>query len=267
MNHAVYSIIFCSAVLFSSASFTAYGWGQTGHRITGAIAQSFLSTEAKQQVTAILGQESLARASTWPDEMRSNPAEFWQKTAGPWHYVSVPKGSDYHDDHRPKQGDAVSALSKFRKILVDQNSSVSDKQLALRFIVHIIGDLHQPLHAGNGTDRGGNDVKVTFFKTPTNLHTVWDSGLIDRKKLSYSEWVSWLQPQISEQHLTEWRVIDPKVWIKESILIRDELYPSSTEISWDYAYRFNPIIEQRLQQGGVRIAVYLNDIWNGAKSK
>jgi hypothetical protein len=115
----------------------------------------------------------------------------------------VPKGKHYHEVGAPEQGDSVTALAQFKATLLDKDASLEQKQLALRFIVHIIGDLHQPLHAGNGTDRGGNDVKVRFFWEDSNLHRVWDSQMLDRRQLSYSEWADWLGRKITQQHVEQ----------------------------------------------------------------
>lgn len=236
-------------------------WGQIGHRVTGAIAEQYLSPEAKKQVEALLPNECLAEASTWPDDMRSNPAKFWRKESVPLHYITVPKGKHYTDVGAPEEGDAVTAIHKFTKALKNPNTSRKEKQLALRFLVHLIGDLHQPLHVGNGTDRGGNDINVEFFWQDSNLHRVWDNGLIDRKQLSYSEWSEWLLRKITPQQAKQWSVTDPQVWIAESVLLRDGLYPKKKKLSWDYLYQHTPTIKLRLQQAGVRIATYLNEIY------
>ena len=136
--------------------------------------------------------------------MRSDPSDFWQKTASPWHYVTVPNGTDYDDSDAPPEGDAMTALARFTETLRDPKASQDDKRLALRFIVHINGDLHQPLHAGNGTDRGGKDFKVTWFGKSTNLHSVWDSGLIEQRALSYSEYAKWLSRSITPLEVVAW---------------------------------------------------------------
>src|SRR6476646_10468207 len=142
-----------AAVLLSSP---AYAWGKTGHRVVADIADTELSGLARAHIEEILGPgESLDEAANWPDEMRSAPDPFWQKTATPWHYVTL-NGIIY--DHAPPEGDALEALDKFSKMLRDPNASLADKQTALRFVVHIVGDLHQPLHNGKCCDRGGNDV-------------------------------------------------------------------------------------------------------------
>jgi len=242
-------------------SSSVFAWGQTGHRITGEIASSYLSAEAQQQIQSIIPDSSLAEISTYPDEMRSNPSEFWKKTASPWHYVSVPKGKKYDQVGAPEQGDAVTALKHYTQVLKDKNASLQDKHLALSFIVHIIGDLHQPLHAGNGTDRGGNDVKLKFFWQDSNLHRVWDSGLLDKEQLSFSEWAKWLSQKITKEQQKQWQQTQPQVWIAESTKIRDSIYPKEDELSWDYKYQHLPIAKKRLQQAGVRIASYLNQVF------
>jgi len=236
-----------------------FAWGQTGHRVTGAIATQHLSNEARIAINAILPNETLSEASTYADEMRSNPSRYWQKTASPFHYVTVREGKEYK--RAPKNGDSVSALKQFRKVLLNKDASHSEKQLALRFTIHLIGDLHQPLHVGNGTDRGGNDRKLRFFRQDSNLHRVWDSGMIDQKKLSYTEWTIWLSEKITTENITEWQQTDPKVWIKESTGIRDRIYPESDSLSYRYMYDNLPILKQRLQQAGIRIAAYLNEIY------
>ncbi|MFT7687975.1 MAG: hypothetical protein ACI9FB_003333 [Candidatus Azotimanducaceae bacterium] len=253
---ALLNILFASLLLCPAI---ALSWGQTGHRVSGAIASKYLNEEARNAIEKILPNESLAEASTYADEMKSNPSKYWQKTASPFHYITIPKGQKYKK--APKQGDALSALKDFRKTLLDKQSSMDDKQLALRFTVHIIGDLHQPLHVGNGTDRGGNDRKLSFFRKDSNLHRVWDSGMIGQKKLSYTEWTSWLSQKISKEDVQAWYQADPRVWVKESATIRPGVYPDSNSISYDYLYENMPIVKERLQKAGIRIAAYLNEIY------
>lgn len=240
---------------------TAFAWNDTGHRVTGAIAANFLTPQAKVAITDILGPETLAEASTWPDFMRSSPDPFWQKEAGPYHYVTVPKGKTYTEAIKPPEGDAVIALAKFKAILQDPKASKADKQRALRFTVHIIGDLQQPLHAGDGTDRGGNDFLVTWDGEVTNLHAVWDDRLLVRENLSYTEWTNWLMARITPELAKQWSVTDPAVWIDESTAIRDTIYPTTRALSFKYSYDTIAIVRTRLSQGGVRMAAYLNEVF------
>ena len=243
----------------------ANAWGQTGHRVIGEIAQEHISGKTRAEIELILGEEDLAQASTWADEERSNPDTFWQREAGPYHYVTVPEGETYAEVGAPEEGDALSALARFTQTVRDPNASREEKALALKFIVHIVGDVHQPLHAGNGEDRGGNDVKVRWFGDETNLHSVWDSRLIDSRNLSYTEYARWLGRDIDPSETIAWWTADPQVWIAESTAIRDRIYPASSKAnpSLGYAYQYENlgIAETRLQQGGIRLAAYLDRVF------
>jgi hypothetical protein len=170
-------------------------------------------------------------------------------------------------DHAPPQGDALDALNRFSATLKDPNASLADKQLALRFIVHLVADLHQPLHAGKCCDKGGNDVKVKWFGKDTNLHAVWDSALIDEEQLSFTELAAKLERHISDRDLIAWWDINPRDWVTESAQLRDTVYPppakrkKPAELSYAYVYQFTPLMERRLKQAGVRLAAYLNAIY------
>ncbi|WP_341631657.1 S1/P1 nuclease [Sphingomonas agri] len=252
-----------------------FAWGKTGHRVVAAIADRELSGLARAKIEQILEPgESLDEAANWPDEMRAAPGEFWQKTATPWHYVTL-NGTVY--DHAPPEGDALEALGRFSRILQDPSASREQKKTALRFVIHLVGDLHQPLHVGKLNDRGGNEVKVTFFGKPTNLHSVWDSLLVDDEQLSFSELAAKLERHISNEDVVKWWDANPRDWISESAKIRDTLYPTASDLprsrgnapeaaavpdlSYGYVFRFTPVMQQRLSQGGIRLAAYLDAIF------
>ncbi|WP_244982538.1 S1/P1 nuclease [Croceicoccus marinus] len=244
-----------------AASQPAMAWGANGHRIVGAIAQEYLSSQAHAAMLEILGSETLAEAGPWPDFMRSDPDEYWQKTASPWHYVTVPEGESYDEVGPPPQGDALTALQGFADTLRDPQSSLSDRQTALRFIVHLVGDLQQPMHVGSGDDRGGNDVKISWYGEPTNLHALWDSGLLDSQQLSYSEYAAWLNQDLTPQEMREWASPDPRAWIADSAAVRPGLYPADPDLGYEYNYKFKGLMEERLQKGGLRLAAFLNKVF------
>lgn len=233
----------------------AMAWGREGHRVVAAIADNYLGPKARGQVRQILGTETLAEASTWPDFMRADPDEFWQKTASPWHYVTV-EGTIYTT--APAAGDAITALQRFVKVVRDEKAPVKERQLALRFIIHIVGDLHQPFHAGNGKDRGGNDVKVTWFGKPTNLHAVWDTEMVDDEGLSFSEFAQLLQRRVTPEQQITWTTADPKSWIARDVSVRDGLYPANPAIGSDYVFANKALVEEQLARGGLDLAAYLN---------
>ncbi len=242
-------------------------WGPDGHRIIGAIAEERISGKTRAEIELILGEEDLAQASTWADNERSNPATFWQTEAGPYHYVTVPQGKRYAEIGAPPEGDALTALARFTSTVRDPSASRGDKALALRFIIHIVGDVHQPLHAGNGEDRGGNNVEVLWFGQPTNLHSVWDTKMIEAQKLSYTEYSRWLGRQIDPQETITWWNADPLTWIAESTLIRDRIYPvvgeKTPSLGYAYQYEHLSVAEERLQMGGIRLAAYLDRLFAG----
>ena len=248
-------------LLSMTLSFQVLSWGQTGHRITGAIAEHYLTPQAQKAVNDLLVNEDMAEASTYFDEMKSNQSDFWQKTASPWHYVNVHKGKTYEQEGAPPEGDGVTALKMYSKMLKDPKTSIEDKKLALKFIIHIVGDLHQPFHTGTSEDHGGNKVKLNLFWQDTTLHRIWDEDLIDHQLLSYSEWTDWLCKKITDKQVQQWQTTDPKVWIAEGVKLRLSLYPKKEKLSWNYQYQNLPIIKQRLEQAGVRLAFYLNELF------
>ena len=251
------------AALAATLPSPALAWGKTGHRVVAQIADGRLTPRTRQAVKAILGVETLAEAANWPDTMKSNPSPFWQRQASPWHYVTVPAGKIYADVGAPPEGDAVTALTRFSATLRDRTASPEDKRMALRFIIHICGDLAQPLHSGNGTDRGGNDLKVTWFGKPTNLHSVWDSLLVDDEQLSFSELATWLNARITRADVKAWSSADPAVWLADNVTVRDQLYPPTgdTALSYRYVYDNTPRLELQLEKGGIRLATYLNSLF------
>ncbi len=250
--------LFVATAMLVAPQAPAMAWGAIGHRVTGALAEDNLDGVARAHVRLILGEETLAQAATWPDEQRSNPSEFWQKTASPWHYVTVPTGTPYTTALAPAEGDAVTALNRFTATLRNPAASLEEKRLALRFMVHIIGDLHQPLHAGRPGDRGGNTVTVTWFGKPTNLHAVWDSAMIDDRQVSFTEQASWLKHAMTPEQVIAWSDIHPATWIAESARLRETIYPADPALSYVYAYTHRQTVDQRLSMAGVRIAAYLN---------
>jgi len=255
-----------SLILAASAASPAFAWGKTGHRVVGEVADHYLTDEAAAAVKDILGPESMAEAADWPDFMRSDPDNFWRNDANPWHYVTIPKGQLYADITPPPEGDAITALEHFRAIALDESQPLEQRQLALRFIIHLVGDLHQPLHAGNGTDRGGNFFICYFFEDLTNLHEVWDELLIRYEELSYTEWTTWLTSKITSEDLLAWSAATPGMWADESAAIRDTIYPDHQILKWEYIYQTRGTLRSQLSKGGVRLAAYLNNMFPASEA-
>lgn len=243
----------------------AFAWSQTGHRVTGAIADAHLGPKARATVKEVMGTETLAEASNWPDHMRSAPEPFWQKESTPWHYVTIPMGKTHADVGPPPEGDATTALKRFAAVLKDRKAPLAERQKALRFIVHIIGDLSQPLHVGRGgelADRGGNDIKVSWFGRPTNLHSVWDFELVENERLAYTEWTLWLLAAATPEQMREWSSPDPAQWMADSVALREKIYPANPDLGYAYVFENRERVRQQLTKGGLRLAAYLNQLFD-----
>ena len=237
----------------------AFGWGKTGHRVIGKIAAEYLSKKAEKKVTAILRGETLAMAGNYMDEIRSEPD---YKFLDPWHYCSIPEGLTYKEAGTPEEGDIIMALERLTGELRTKNFTLGDETFTLKLLIHLIGDIHQPLHVGNGLDRGGNDLKVEYFWEPSNLHRVWDSGIIDGQQLSYTEYSEWINHPDEEQ-VKEWQASGIMDWAMESAGYRDQVYdlPENKKINYRYDYDNISLINKRLLQAGIRMAGILNDIY------
>jgi hypothetical protein len=245
----------------------AQAWGQNGHRIIGQIAFNHLTPIAREKVLALLSGDLLPEVTTWADEMRSNPDTFWRKDSPKWHYMSIDKWSDFKPNeyafpHNDDPKDIFSAILKSITQLQNANTSRQDKEFYLRFLTHLIGDLHMPLHVGRAEDHGGNKVDVKFFRKEMNLHTLWDTELIESQNLSYKDFAEFIDTKDPKQLST---ILNSGItdWIKESYDLRDGIYPKTDEsLRWDYQYQYMFIVKMRLLQGGIRLAGVLNRIFD-----
>jgi hypothetical protein len=246
-------------LLFLALPPAALAWGPIGHRIVGRIAQDHLSEAAARGVEAILGSESLAQAATWPDEIRSDPA--WDN-AKPWHFISIDDGETYETTAKDPAGDVVEAIGRFTKVLQDAQSTHEQKVQALRFLVHFVGDVHQPLHVGRRADRGGNSINVTWFGEKTNLHEVWDEKIIEANKLSYSELADFIDHP-TDTEVRTWQESEAVAWATESQAVRARVYDiGDGKLSYLYAYLNDPLVRRRMLQAGVRLAGILNAMFD-----
>jgi nuclease S1 len=230
-------------------------WGAEGHQLVARIAESLLSNSARAQVNVLLAQEpgaTLASISTWADEHR-NP------TTAPWHYMNFPRGECRYQKERdcPDGRCVVEAIERQEKVL--RESKNQQEQLsALKYIVHFVADVHQPLHAGWGDDRGGNSYQLQAFMRGSNLHSFWDTGMIRYFEDGESGWdISLLQE--ARPSIPSW---SPKQAAEEScrIVAQEDFYPPRT-VGTEYANRFEGTLRMRLALAGSRLAQLLNAVW------
>jgi nuclease S1 len=268
-NAAILALLsFLPAQLFS--------WGPKGHAVIADIAASRLTPTTRANLDLLLGNNSLASISTWPDAIRSDRDE----TYG-WHFVDIPANATGFDEardcFRPQDSDkhpsaatdhhncVVDRIEMFGQVLADRNATERDRLLALLFLVHFVADVHQPMHAIDEA-RGANDIKVTVFgveqcgNNPCNLHGVWDSGLVEHTGYTEEQYVSHLNELIARNHLEQKAGGSPADWANESHreAIR-ALVKNGAAIDEAY-YRANiQLVDERLALAGVRLAALLND--------
>ena len=256
---SLFSVVF--VVFFSSFSIIASeDWGKTGHRTMGEIAAKHLSKKAAKKISALLGGESLAFVSTYADEIRSDDA--YRKYA-PWHYVSFPFGARYENTPKNKRGDIIMGIQNCIDVLKDATSSQKDKEFYLRMLVHFIGDLHMPLHVGLKEDKGGNSFKVKWFGKQTNLHSVWDTKIIEGYAMSYTELTNNVDVLSKKeiQTIQSGAVTD---WMYESRALCEDVYANTSvgdNLGYKYMYRYVNVSRKQLQKAGLRLASILNEIY------
>ncbi|WP_350287644.1 S1/P1 nuclease [uncultured Croceitalea sp.] len=237
-------------------------WSKTGHRVTGHIAQKHLTRKAKKAINDLLDGHSLAFASTYADEIKADRS-FSKYSA--WHYVNYPMDTRYEDSAKSEYGDVVAGIEKCKQVLTDTNSSRADKVFYLKLLIHLIGDLHQPMHAGRGEDRGGNDIQLQWFDEGTNLHRLWDSNLINAYGMTYYELGDELEGSITKKEIKKLQEGTLYDWVHESHTKAAEVYDSvktGEKLRFQYAYKYNDLLFAQLQKGGFRLAKVLNEVFN-----
>ncbi len=236
----------------------SHGWGVTGHRASGWIAEQYLSSKAKKNVRNVLNQQSLAMMSTWMDEIRSDST--YDYTAD-WHWVTIESGKTYAESPKNPKGDVIMTLER---IITELKSHKLDKKKeaeALKMLIHLVGDIHQPLHVGCCDDQGGNKVKVKWFRNDSNLHRVWDSEMIDDTRLSYTELAQSLG-QPDKATVAQWQKATVLDWANESMTYRKEVYDiKDGNLSYRYSYLHLQSAKDRVLKAGVRLAGILNQIY------
>lgn len=249
-----YLLILILLVVFSES----FGWGVTGHRATGLIAERYLTKKASSKIKQILNGESLAMVSTWMDEILSDTA---YKYTTDWHWTTIPDGGRYEDVEGNPDGKVIMMIEKITAELKSGKLSAKQEQDYLKMLVHMVGDMHQPLHVGRPGDRGGNEVKVKWFRNDSNLHRVWDSEMIDGSRLSYTELANALGVPDKET-VKHWQSTGVRDWALESMSFRPQVYDiNDGNLGYVYTYQYFSIAKTRMLQAGIRLAGLLNQIY------
>lgn len=250
-------------LIFLSITKHLFALGVTGHRVVAEIAQHHLTSKAKKELFKLIGNENLAMWSNWPDFIKSDTTHTWDN-ASRWHYVNMPgnlsKDSFVVQLRKLPGENLYTQIGAMVKHLKDKSLPLKQRQIALRFLIHLIGDLHQPLHVGREEDQGGNKFTVYWFEKKTNLHSVWDSDLIDFQKYSYTEYANVLDIADKDQ-VRSWQQSSLEDWFYESHVLANIVYqqsPPEAKLGYGYNYIFQNDLDNLLLKAGVRLAELLN---------
>lgn len=235
-----------------------HAYGPAGHRIAGLAAAPALCERARYQTRALTGVSDLGEIGLWADRIRSDPA--WERAA-PWHYMNIADEASLDAHRHPPEGDVLWAIRHFRDELGDPAASPEARADALRFLIHFVVDIHQPLHVGRASDRGGNTVDVRVDGDTMNLHRFWDSeaiALADRPLGEYAERIAPAARALSRAPLDP-----PEAWAAESLELRSTVYDlrPGGRLDEDYLATARRITERRLGQAAGRLAATLNSIF------
>jgi hypothetical protein len=236
-----------------------FSWHDKGHRVVAIIAQANLRPETKKRIEEILPVgTTLADAAVWPDYEGRKVGDL-----DPLHYVSIPDDAKGYDQARDcaEKNCMVEALKWFLSNIAAENAPIVMRRIALRYVAHLVGDIHQPLHAGRATDRGGTDITVTYRRQTTNLHFFWDKDLVEMEEGNAEEVAERLGASVTQEQRLKWQAADPNQWTDESFMLaRSHAYNigGSVELSADYVETVRPIVRARLVQAGIRLAWLLN---------
>lgn len=250
-----------SIVLLLLSTTTSFGWSKKGHDVICYIAECHLSKGALSQVDRLLGGRSMVYYSSWMDAA-SNSREYQYSKS--WHYMNMERRDRAETAKRHKDGDLLSASTELVSTLRSSHSSEAEQSLALKMLIHIIGDMHQPMHLGRPYDVGGNLIPVVYFTESTSLHGAWDYHIVNgARDWSYTEWQQQIDRLSDEEvaTITSGSFVD---WINESHTIAQQIYhdtPAETQILYDYMDRYTPVVEQQLLYAGLRLSHILNEIY------
>jgi len=232
-----------------------------GHRIIADIAYQNLTEKARTQVDKVLGKRGIVYQASWADAVRSDPKYAYSYQ---WHFQDLDDNMTSADIKKLLDNPTAEGKHLFFAIdtmTVRLKSDKNDAE-ALKFLVHFIGDLHQPLHMGRKEDLGGNKIEVNWFGRKTKLHAVWDSGLIESQKMSYSEFSQYLQDKF-EPRKAEFKKHNILQSIEAAYAVRNMIYKYDTSDTNDYhyVYFFSDKLDEMLYRGGIQLANVLNAIY------
>ena len=257
MKRKLLALVFSALLLIPNMIFA---WGRDGHRMVAEIAFQMLSKNTKEKLMSYLGNTSLDEASNWMDEQRGNNKFRYLTTT---HYINIEKGGSFN----PFQKNNI--YTEINEVLNDlektNTTNPEDIKQDLMILIHLIGDLHQPLHVGYGNDKGGNEINVNLFGTNTNLHSAWDGGIINREGITTQKILP-IYSKLSASEISQIKTVDVKNWVMDSRKPLDFLYSyQNGNLDEQYAQKASAIIENQILKAGIRLSVLLEKVLGDKK--
>ncbi len=235
----------------------ALAWGDDGHMIVGLAAEELLCSEAASEVSRLGDNESLGQIGLWADEIRGQPE--WQHAA-PWHFVNVPDDGDPRYQPEAAEGDVIHSIERFYRTLRSRTATDEERAIALRFLVHFVGDIHQPVHVGRAEDRGGNLVDVSYVDRDTSLHGFWDFNSIWLRRLSEVEYAELISHRVLITAIRD-SGIDVRDWAAQVFELREQVYSFDAATGYlddDYLQMAQDVAEEQLTLAAAHLANMLN---------
>lgn len=241
----------------------AFGFGEKGHRIHGELTWKLLDKQTRDKLGSILKDETLADIGNWADQIRDDRPE-----TRSWHFVNLPKDATNYDAARDchAEGCVVGKLEEYEKVFADPKQTAEARLEALRWLVHLTADLHQPLHVALLEDKGGNDLQVTFFGRNTNLHRVWDTDMIERFDQDSRTYAEDLFRDIRPEDVAEWQKGTPADWATESwklansvayVDVRGKRIENGDKLGRAYWMSRSDVLDTQLKKAAARLALIL----------
>lgn len=253
------------AIVTTLLSAKSWAWGTTGHRIVAEIAERNLTKKAKKNLKKVIGDQKLAYFANWGDFVKSNPA---YKDKDSWHYLNLEGDLNKEQCYESIENSTDKNLYKRSLLLIEDlknNKELSNEEQreALYYLIHMIGDSQQPMHVGRPGDLGGNKITVEYFGQRTNIHSVWDSKLVDDEQYSYTEYADVLSV-LDKNQIKDLQSGELKDWLYDAYLKASDIYKdveNNRTLRYEYQYKNKYILEEQLQKGGLRLAKILNEIY------
>lgn len=262
-NFNMKKIIIVLALIY--LPYAAGAWSLIGHRVVGEVADQYINAKTRKAIQEILGTESIAMSANWADFVKSDTSYNYLSN---WHYINFPanlsKTEVFNFLDQQTGPNIYNKINEMIAVLKNSKSTAAQKKLALRMLIHLVGDLHQPMHTARADDLGGNKILLTWFGEKSNLHKVWDEGLVDYQKLSYTEYAKAINHPATAE-FTTWQKTSLKECVFESYQICNKIYAtgikSDDKLSYKYNFDWIGTVNQQLLKGGIRLARILNDIY------